>query len=356
MIRRGLLDPAEIVRGEFSVEQIDRHNRGFLVRRPAARPLFVKQLTNLDRFNIACLEREAHCFQLVASRETFAPLRSRMPVFVDFDSDRHAVTVELLPDSCDLLESMEQDGEIPADTAWQVGQFVSLFESDCGRELARALDPRLCTGEPPWILSFHLDQGDGWLSPANSEFLRSLQADEQLTQALDEIRSGWQADSLMHTDLKWNNVLVVPGEDGGRPDCRIIDWEMVNRGDAAWDAATMMQSWWWYHVLSTPPAELTELAGLDAFFERRGGAFEQSRPSLESFWSGFVENLPAESHGERLTTCIRFAAARLLQTVYELQQAAEEISDQGRLLIEMSRCFLAEPESALPFFPGGTTS
>ena len=349
MIRRGLLDPADIVRGDFRVEQITRHNRGFFVRRSARRRLYVKQLTSLDRYDVACLEREAHFLQLVARSAASASLRSAMPVFVDFDASRSALTVELFPDSNDLLESTEQLGEIPLDVARQTGQFAALLDSPYGRELAQQLDPKLCDGKPPWILSYHLDQGDGWLSPANAELLQILQADPAVTAVLDEIRADWRTDSLMHTDLKWNNVLAVPGTQGG-PECRVIDWEMVNRGDAAWDAATMLQCWWWYWVLSTPPHEITSL---DEFLERRRGAFEETRPSFEAFWSGCVEELSPETQRERLDRCVRFGAARLLQTAYEQLQFETAIAKSTRLLIDLARRFLTNPDSAVPFSPQG---
>jgi hypothetical protein len=249
----------------------------------------------------------------------------------------------------DLLNAKEQFGEIPLDVARQAGRFVAQFDSECGRELARSLDPVLCTGEPPWILSYHLDQGDGWLSPANTELLRILKSDPVVTAALDEIRTAWRTDSLMHTDLKWNNVLAVPGKNG-QWECRVVDWEMVNRGDPAWDAATMLQSWWWHWVLSTPPHEITTL---DAFIDRRRGAFEESRPSLEAFWSGCIEEVSPDAAHDWLERCAHLGAARLLQTAYEQLQTESVISDSVRLLIDLSRRFLTEPESALPFSPHG---
>lgn len=351
MMRRGLLDPADVVRGEFTVTQIDRHNRGFLIRRPATRPLFVKQLTTLDRFDIACLEREAHILRLAGSDERFASLGQAMPEFVDYDESRYALTVKLLPDARDLLSAAEHAGGIPLAVARQAGNLVAEFESECGRAIATALNPNLCDGRPPWILSYHRDQGDGWLSPANEQLLRTLQDDSRLTGTLDEIRLSWTADSLMHSDLKWDNVLAVNGEgaeENSESPCRFIDWEMVNRGDAAWDAATMVQCWWWYWIMSTPPVELTTLDDLQ---RKRMPAFDEHRDSLNAFWAGYVESLSVESAHERLAGCLRLAAARLLQTTYELLQSASEFSPQARLLVEMSRRFLLQPESAQRFAP-----
>ena len=350
MMRRGLLDAADIVRGEFAVEQIDQHNRGFIVRRPATRPLYVKQLTTLDRFDVACLEREAHLLQLVATDQKSGDLAPAMPEFVDYDESRYALTVKLLPTARDLLSEIEFTGGIPLAVARQAGRLVAHFEAEGGKAVAEVLDPQLCSGQPPWILSFHRDQGDGWLSPANQQLLTMLQTEPQLASTLDELHAAWTTDSLMHSDLKWDNVLVdqTAGESG--PHCRLIDWEMVNRGDAAWDAATMIQCWWWYWVMSTPPAELTTF---DDLHQKRMPAFDEHRVSLNEFWMGYVEALSKEAARDQLAKCLRLASARLLQTTYELCQSAEQLPPQARVLVEMSRQFLLQPETALPFAPEG---
>lgn len=350
MMRRGLLDAADIVRGEFAVEQIDRHNRGFIVRRPATRPLYVKQLTTLDRFDVACLEREAHLLQLVAGGHESGVLAQTMPEFVDYDESRYALTVKLLPSARDLLSEIELAGAIPLAVARQAGQLVAHFEAEGGKAVAEVLDPQLCGGQPPWILSFHRDQGDGWLSPANQQLLEMLQSAPQLTSTLDEIHAAWTTNTLMHSDLKWDNVLVDQTAGESEPHCRFIDWEMVNRGDAAWDAATMIQCWWWYWVMSTPPEELTTF---DALQQKRMPAFDEHRASLNEFWSGYVETLSTEAARGQFAKCVRLASARLLQTTYELCQSAGELPPQAGILVEMSRQFLLEPEAAQPLAPEG---
>ena len=350
MMRRGLLDAADIVRGEFTVQQIDRHNRGFIVRRPATRPLYVKQLTTLDRFDIACLEREAHLLRLLTSGGDFGALAPAMPEFVDYDETRYALTVKLLPTTRDLLSEIDHAREIPLAVARQAGRLVAQFETDNGTAVARVLDAKLCEGQPPWILSFHKDQGDGWLSPANQHLLKMLQSVPKLTTVLDNMHAAWTTDSLMHSDLKWDNILVdhAVGESG--PHCRFIDWEMVNRGDAAWDAATMIQCWWWYWVMSTPPNELSTFNELQ---QNRMPAFDEHRASLNEFWSGYVEPLSIEAARDQLAKCVRLASARLLQTTYELCQSSEKFQQPARILVEMSRQFLLQPETAQSFAPEG---
>jgi hypothetical protein len=349
LIQRGLLDPAAIVRGEFAVEELEFHNRGFRVFRPTGKPLYVKQLREFDRPNVLCLEREAAFGAAAAQAESLDLLKSRIPTFLDYDARHHAVTVELLPETENLHESMERIVAIPESVSRGLGQFIGAFGSPECDDLLSKISVDLCPGKPPWILSFHVDQGAGFLSSGNRQFLNVLQRDEMLTSSLDELRSNWQATSLMHGDLKWNNVLIR--ETDSAPDWYVIDWEMVDRGDLRWDLGTMIQCWWYFWILSTPPDELTTL---DELLTRRRSAFDETRASLDALWTGYLTTagLSDSEVAAAQQVIARFAAARMLQTVYELLRFEETISLSAQVMIEMSRRILQAPESLNEFFPG----
>ena len=96
LIQRGLLDPSVITQGNFAVEELEFHNRGFRVYRPTTKPIYVKQLRELDHPNVLCLRREATFGLAVARTDSVHWLKTRVPTFLDYDARHHAVTVELL--------------------------------------------------------------------------------------------------------------------------------------------------------------------------------------------------------------------------------------------------------------------
>ncbi len=350
LTQRGLIDPAAITSGQFAVQEVEHHNRGFLVYRPTDAALYVKQLREFDRLNILCIERESAFGAAVAKCRSAPWLTSRIPRFLDYDARHHAVTVQLLPETENLHLWMEQAGSIPDSVARGVGDFIGQFSSVECNELLASIHERLCPGTSPWILSFPVDQGAGFLSPANARLLSLLQSDDLITTSLDNLRSNWKAVSLMHGDLKWNNILVAT--DGvAEPDWYVIDWEMLDRGDPLWDLATMVQCWWYYWILSTPTQYLTDLDDLRA---RRMQAFEETRPSLDALWDGFqtATGLSNEVRVETRRTVARFAAARLLQTVYELLHSEESMGVSAEIMVQMSRRMLESPESLSEFLPG----
>jgi aminoglycoside phosphotransferase (APT) family kinase protein len=178
--------------------------------------------------------------------------------------------------------------------------------------------------------------------------LALLQRDEVFTSNLDELRSSWRPESLMHGDLKWNNVLIREKE--SVPDWYVIDWEMVDRGDPRWDLGTLIQCWWYFWILSTP---LEQLSNLDDLLTRRYSAFDETKGSLDVLWAGYLSavGISDSSVHQTLHLVARFAAARMLQTVYELLQHEESLSLSAQVMIEMSRRILETPESLSEFLP-----
>jgi hypothetical protein len=70
----------------------------------------------------------------------------------------------------------------------------------------------------------------GRVGPALSALLQQHRDFEGL---LDALGAEWRFDSLVRGDMKWDNVLIYPV--GGGLDFRIVDWEMADFGDTAWD-------------------------------------------------------------------------------------------------------------------------
>lgn len=354
LIQRGLLRPSAITGGQFAVQELEHHNRGFRVYRPAEEPIYVKQLREFDQPNIQCLKREAAFGTALANCQTADWLKSHTPEFLNYDARHHAVTVRLISQTINLHECMEQLLLIPGLLSCQVGATIASFQSsECDAILA-SIPTEILPCKAPWILSFHIDQGAGSLSPQNEQFLAGLKHDRLLTDSLDELREDWSATSLMHGDLKWNNVLVQQrGGTNSADEWFIIDWEMVDRGEPLWDLATMVQCWWHYWILSTPPDQLSDF---DTLQVQRRQAFDETRSSMDGLWIGYVETL--KLHGSTYDDCrlrlATMAAARMLQSVYELLNTGGVAAEYVELMVEMSRRVFADPGSMVDFYPGAT--
>ncbi|MGH9694429.1 MAG: hypothetical protein ACRD5Z_09825, partial [Bryobacteraceae bacterium] len=83
-------------------------------------------------------------------------------------------------------------------------------------------------------------------------------------------------------------------------DLRLVDWELADAGDAAWDCANVMQYYWgqWVSVGAPGPEAWNALAA-----------------ALRNFWSAYSGG--DEGAQPRFGRATRFTGARMIQTAYE---------------------------------------
>lgn len=341
---RGLISSQAIVRGDLQIAELERNNRCFKVISRQGPSYFVKQVRELDESTVSGLRREAQVYQLAAADPQFAALRKLLPKFAGFDERRHCVMVEFLLDSINAHQYHNRIGHYPPEFGRGLAETLATFHSDLGRQFAAEMGCERFPGKPPWILSFHRDQGDGRLSPANQQLLQFLQDDSELQRILDQLLAGWRLDGLIHRDLKWNNVLV-PSDTTASIDLRIIDWEMADNGDWCWDAGMAIQNWWSFQALAAPEGTPVDA---EPFLQSSDG-LAAIRPAVHEFWSTWNSrtDLQAQNGQPLIEKCVLYTAARILQTAYELLHGATKMSDRAMRLLCLSQHVLKHPDEAV---------
>jgi aminoglycoside phosphotransferase (APT) family kinase protein len=183
------------------------------------------------------------------------------------------------------------------------------------------------------------------ITPANYQTLKILQTHEHLAERLEHLRKGWKAETLIHSDIKSDNVLVIP-EAASPPalDVRIVDWETAQIGDPAWDLAGMLQDFMMFWVFSIPVSPGLTPAEMAA---RARYPLGDIRPAIGAAWRGYVAaaGVPAPARRELLLRATGFSAARLIQSAFELSQMGPALSPQAVLLLQISANILNDPET-----------
>jgi len=342
LIARGHVGKHSVVSGDFSITEVDGHNRSFRVTRGDAPSLFVKQIKDLDETNVECLRREAVCYRL-ASDSRFELLSEITPGFVDFDPVRHLVIVELIVGAENLTQCHRRLGDYPVTLAGRLGEALGALHKTVRDippgELDESIFPRL----PPWNFSFH-EQNPRTLSPALRQLLEIVQADDQFCRELDSLRTGWRADRLIHGDMKWNNCLVSPTEDG-QPRIHLVDWELARIGDPLWDIAGALQGYLSEWILLAP---LENESTPDEFVRDFGDVFSSMRPAIRELWRSYNAHLADAQVDapERVWRCMRYVGARLLLTIIEYRKWSHELDHNCLTLFGFSRRILCNPHEA----------
>ncbi len=150
--------------------------------------------------------------------------------------------------------------------------------------------------------------------------------------AMEELCREWRCLGLTHGDLKFDNCLVLgAGADAGKAELKIVDWEIADRGDPAWDVAGILQCYLLTWIQST--------YGRKAF-----------QPACRDFWSAYAaaRGLQNGSAGRELRRAWKLAGARFFQTAFEY--AVGEGPSPWPLIsssLQLGRRILLDSESTL---------
>ena len=344
LIHRGLLSPDAIVASDFAIVDASRRNRNFKVIRKSGPGLFIKQMREGHPDAMYTLRREAACYERARDDPTLGRL---MPRLITYDSARHLLVIELLPEAESLTQYLARERAFPAEIGAMLGEALGLyhshFTSTAGNETLGLLFPR----QPPAVLKLQR----GGLA-AFSQFGRIGKAiaavigqNPEFQTLLDALGAEWRFDSLIHGDLRWDNVLVFAAS-AGRRDFRVVDWEMADFGDPAWDVGGVLQSFLVVWILSMPIA-----SGLppEHYVGMASQPIEPMRPVMRAFLDAYAatRGLGESERKPAVARSLRFAAARLVWTAAEQRVHASQLDPAGMALLQVSFNILKDPGQAV---------
>lgn len=352
LLTRGQVHASEIVDGDFMVIEAGRRNRNFKVLRGEAPGLFVKQVPMLVPETMTSLHREAVCYQLARDNPRFSSLKDRVPRMLDYDSGRHTLTVELVKDGENLNEFHSRVKDVPEFMGTLLARELANYHGAARQMLAAPSDLAAFPRTPPWVLSVAHDAESVMpnMSPGHRQLIAVLRQSPDMVAAMDALRAAWQYQSLIHGDVKWDNFLLVRDE-GGTLSPRLIDWELADIGDPAWDVACLFGAYLLHWLMQGPGAR-----------PHPGPGFLW--PALRAFWHEYarVMGLPSVQSGWLLLRCTRLTGARLVLSAFEMLPSRPTLTPEVARLLQLARTVLNQPQLAArellglaPFFQAGLT-
>lgn len=343
LIARELVSARTVVEGDLEVIDAGRRNQNLKIVRRQGPGYLIKQPGEGERTTAATLRCEAWFYDLCQRAPYSATMQRLLPVRQGWDEDRGLLILELI-DGRPLWAHYEATPapDFPADAAAPLGEALGTLH-----RTFRAPDPAMAglAMNPPWILFAHRPTPELYAasSPANLQWLKLLQRNRAVAAGLDELRKEWRAETLIHNDLKGDNVLVT-GADGGIR-VRIIDWELIQIGDPAWDVGAVLRDFLGYWLLSVPLSGDLEPRQM---LERAEIPLARLHPAIRAFWQSYraaaeIGSDPAE---DILLRSLRYAAARLAQGSYELSVNQREASNLAIAMLQLAANILEDPREA----------
>lgn len=350
LLERGLVTVGSIVEGDLAIVSVTRRNRNLRVERGDGPGYLIKQPEDPSQGTRHTLWREAGFFDLLQREPALNEVREVVPRLLHFDPQGPLLAFELLEKPANLWEhyGAAEAAQFPVATARELGRCLGTVHRVL-RPLAAADDPglRFLPRGMPWVLRVHKPGPEllSSISQANYQTLRILQTQEGLSQSLDRAGKLWKAETVIHGDVKSDNVLVLSRVDGEEaPPVRLVDWELVQVGDPAWDVAGALQDFILFWVFSMPLG-----AGLEPerMAEEARYPLVDLRRAIRAFWRGYRTGagLGAEEGNALLARAVPFSAARLIQSAYELAHDAAALPPLSVQLLQVSANLLGDPEA-----------
>lgn len=346
LLARGRVEPSTVVDGDFLVAEMGRRNRNFKVISADAPSLFVKQVKNGEPQAQMTLRREAECYRLAQSDPAYEALAKLMPRFVDYDARRHVLMVEALDEAVNLTEYQQRLKAFPVSLGKILGEALGSYHSQLGSVPPKDEKTSAFPRAVPWILYFHRSNPAGFsqMSQGNAALLATLNKHPDFTAHLDRLYGGWRINGLIHGDMKWDNCLLLGEGDDQR--LTIVDWELADFGDLAWDAGAVFQNYLTYWVLSMP---LHEALPAEQMIRSATIRLEDMQPAMRAFWRSYCDSrgLQGAEAQRELLRCCEYAAARMVQTAYEYLTYSPRMSNGAAVLLQLSLNTLSRPQRAL---------
>jgi hypothetical protein len=339
LMDRGWLPPAAVVDGDFMAVEASRRNKNLKVLRAEGPSLFLKQSGQWDPQSVATLRTEAAVYQLAHSvppGTPFAALRPLLPRFLGFDPERNVLVLEAVTGAESLHVKQLRENAISPEAARAVGTALGTVHRELRADRI-AVPQGTFRAQPPWILSAPEMAGQPvqGASGAGLQLFQVLHRYPEFPRLLAELRAGWEIETLIHGDVKWDNFLV--SQDG--KSAFLVDWELADFGDPSWDAGAVLQGFLtsWVTAIQTAPGTVPDVL------------LAKLRPAIRAFWDSYVAALGVDraEAGRRLDRAVRYGAARMVQTAYEFLQYSAEIAGPAVWLLQVSQNLLKDPRRGI---------
>jgi putative peptide zinc metalloprotease protein len=347
-----LVSPAELVDlPGLSVQDRSRRNRGFLVQAGQTTRLVVKQAGNLgDPDAVATVLAEAQVLQAVARDDALRPLRWFAPEVVHINWHDVVLVTRMVHPATNLTKLHLNGGEFqfPVDAAVTAGRMLATFHHRLGEAARHGFLPPLAEREP---FAFDIPRyarmaaSDG--SPAATAFVRMLD-ETGVYDDLTEVRAlHANGTDVIHGDVRWDNMLVTAGA-GPREglNLRLIDWELVGRGDGAWDLGCLMAEVLRFWCTATGMRAGRLRPGMDtpSAFDL-ADSHEATRALVDAYCRS--RRFSARNRADLLARVQAYLPYLVTISAFELLQGSDELPTTSALALDLAREAQTDPAAAM---------
>jgi len=336
MRRDGLANEIDVVGDGVRVIDMSRRSQNVAVQRALGQSFLVKHSPQAGSSDT----RERYVYQLLHKRDD--PISRHVPPLLERDEAQ--MCVEYFPFAVSVNQLVDDAGQFPNWLASGLGTWLGQLHT--ANRLRSSTVSQALQGTHSWVLSVDLPTPEliKSSSGATLRILETVQQHADIRNSLCELRTLWTRESLIHNDLKWDNIIVLQPESEGSDAFRVIDWELAGIGDPRWDVGSVFAAFlglWGGSIpvlQGSPPDHLIDLAA---------HPLDMLQPAAQSFWSAYLESTRRHSPAHQdIEPVMRYCGARLIQTAIERAQLRSTQTTDSVLLLQIAQNTLRYPHEA----------
>lgn len=351
LVDRGLLDTESIVDGDLKIIDASRRNRNLQVTRKNDASLLLKQPNPTDINNTMTIRKEAFLYLLMQTDSDFVMLKDLAPRILDFDDQKNILVTEFVTNAQSLNNyyyRRSSQSIIGKEESAELGRLIAAYHTafdglinDEDKKNKNKNKSKLHFLQGGFVPAASIVRPGPEIfkdiSTGNLKLLKIIQQYPTFYDSLEELYSSWRPQTLVHGDIKWDNIIISPSNEGSKLSFRmnIVDWESASIGDPAWDVGSMFQEFikfWLYSLPTTGRESAEQLIGSTTY------PINNIQPALRAFWNAYIKyaEMDAKESNELLIRSARFCAARLVQSAYESLYSSVEFPNTIVYMIQTS--------------------
>ena len=358
LLERGHLSRKSLVDGDAIAHEISSRHKNVAVTAGSEGGHFLKSIQFQMPMASATLQREAALYLTIRQDQELAFLSELMPKLHSFDPQRGMLVIEHIPHSENLGAFLRRTGNLSETILARLGNALAICHSQTQQKLLdenrKSRFRSFLPVQLPWALMMPLAQNNLIvnLSAANAQMLRILQQYPDFSSRLETLRGNWNASSLIHGDMKFDNCLLsFPQGQDSDPIIKLIDWEIADIGDPLWDVAGILQSCLLLWAASS--AKDSQQNGMPSFHETPrldiSYSLKDIQKPMRAFWNSYADNIQISpnSRPPLIERALQYSAARIIQSVFEMNYVTGILSSHSAMLLQLSLNILVKPNAAV---------
>lgn len=351
LLENNLISKSTVIDGDLRITSATRRNLNLKVTTRDRFNYLIKQPDDLSYSSAHTLRHEASFYNFCMNDTRVEEVKQLIPHLVSSNHDQALIILDLLLDALQLWRYYEECTAMnfPIETVASVGKALGVVHktfSFTSNDWSNDSNLGFLKGGIPWILMVHQPTPDilSYISPANYSIIHIIQMDENLSRSMDELRKIWKTETVIHGDVKMDNFLAAASKDGSvRKKIFIVDWELAQFGDPAWDIAGALQDYVCFWINSMPHNIPIEQMGMHARFP-----MQVLQPAIRAFWNGYCteRGLSSGEADSLLLKAIRYSGARVIQTAYETAANSRTMPSSSVFMLQVASHLINDPISA----------